>query len=101
MFKFFNWSKSSGVKRLFVLSFKDSRVRKSYKQYFLPTVEIKNYNVMIDGRKFFDQPVKNDFRTYDNMRNISTSQVDDYTTGCWLDCPYFKKYNKLISIDFK
>ena len=37
---------------------------------------------MIDGRKFFDQSVKNDFRTCDNMRNISTSQVDDYTTGC-------------------
>ena len=47
-----------GVNRLFVLSFKDEDDRESDKKYYLPTVEIKDYNVMIDGRKFFDQPLK-------------------------------------------
>ena len=46
---------------------------------------------MIDGRNFFDQVVKNDLRTYDNIRKIGTGQDDDYTTGCLLDYPYFKK----------
>ena len=46
-----------GVNRLFALSFESDEHRRSYKQYFLPTVEIKDYNIMIDGIKFFDQPV--------------------------------------------
>ena len=54
---------------------------------------------MIDGRNFFDQPIKNDLKTYDNIRKIATGQGDDYTTGCLLDYLYFKKYCKLIAID--
>ena len=88
-----------GVNRLFVLSFKDDDGRESRKQYNLPTVEIKDYNVMINARNFFDQPVKNDLKTYDNIRKIATGQGDDYTTGCLLDYIYFKKYYKLITID--
>ena len=64
---------------------KDDDGRESHKQYFIPTVEIKDYNVMIDGRNFFDQPIKNDFKTYDNIRKIPTGSGDDYTTGCLLD----------------
>ena len=62
-------------------------------------MEIKDYHVMIDGRNFFDQPIKNDLKTYDNIRKIATGQGDDYTTGCLLDYPYFEKYYKLIAID--
>ena len=54
---------------------------------------------MIDGRNLFDQPIKNDLKTYDNIRNIATGQGDDYTIGCLLDQPYFKKYYKLIETD--
>ena len=68
-----------GVHRLFVLSFKDENSRESYKQYYLPTVEIKDYNFMTDGRNFFDQPIENDLKTYDNTRGIATGQGDDYT----------------------
>ena len=67
-----------GVNRLFVLSFKDDGGRESHKQYYLPTAEIKDYNVMINRRKFFDQPIKNDLKTYDNIRKIATGQGDDY-----------------------
>ena len=50
------------------MSFKDDDGRESYKQYYLPTVEIK-YDVMIDGRNIFDQLIKNDFKAY-NIRKI-------------------------------
>ena len=54
---------------------------------------------MIDGKHFFDQPVKNDKVTYENIRKIATGQGDDYTTGCLLDYTYFKKYYKMIAVD--
>ena len=82
-----------------MLSFKDRRVRKSWNQYFLPTLEIKDYNVKIDGRNFFDQPVKYDLITLEDIRKNAIGQGDDYRTGCLLDYPYFKKYYELIIID--
>ena len=62
-------------------------------------VEIKHYNVKIDGRNFFDQPIHNDVKTYENIRKFATGQGDDYTTGCLLDYPYFKENYKMIAID--
>ena len=53
---------------------------------------------MIDGRSFFNQPVKNNVITY-NIRKITTGQGDDYTTGCLLDYNYFNNYYKMIAID--
>ena len=50
-------------------------------------------------KTFFDQTVKNDFRTYDNIRNTATGQGDDYTISCVLDYNYFNKYYKIIAID--
>ena len=54
---------------------------------------------MIDGKNLFDQPVKNDKVTYENIKKITVGQGDDYTTGCLLDYTYFKKYYKMIAID--
>ena len=54
---------------------------------------------MIDGKNFFDQPVKNDKVTYENIRKVATGQGDDYTTGSLLDYTYFKKYYKIIAVD--
>ena len=71
-----------GVNRLFVLSFKDDVGRESHKQYYLLTVEIKDYNVMIDWWNFFDEPIKNDLKTY-NIRKIATRQGDDYITDLY------------------
>ena len=62
-------------------------------------VEIKDYNVVIDGRNSFDQPVEIDFITYDSTRKIATGQGDDYTTGSLLDYNYFNNYYKMIAID--
>ena len=54
---------------------------------------------MIDGKNIFDHPIKNDTKTYDNIRKITTGQRDDYTTGCLLDYNYFNKHYKKIAID--
>ena len=66
---------------------------------YLATVEIKDYNVMIDEKNFFDQPFKNNLRTYDNIRNIITGQGNYYTAGCLLDYNYLNNYYKTIAID--
>ena len=79
--------------------FEDDNGRESRKQYNLPVVEIKDCHVMIYGRNVFDQPIKNDLKTYHNIIIIATSQGDDYTTGWLLDYPHFKKYYKLLAID--
>ena len=55
---------------------------------YLPNVEIKDY-LKIDGKNIFDQPLKNNKVTYENIIKIATGQVDDYTTGCLLDYIYF------------
>ena len=62
-----------GVNRLFVLLFENKNDTAGYTGYFLPVLEIKDYNFMIDGQHFFDQPVKNDLRTYDNIYDWSRS----------------------------
>ena len=54
---------------------------------------------MINGENFFDQPIKNNKITYENIRKIADGQGDDYTTGCLLDYPYFKDTCKMIAID--
>ena len=59
-----------GVNRLFVLAFENDDQRTSNKRYYTPNVEIKDYNVMMDGKNFFDQPVRNDKVTYENIRKI-------------------------------
>ena len=69
----------------------------SNKKYSLPNVEIKDYNVMIDEKNFFDQPIKNDKVTYEIIRKIATGWGDDYATGCLVDYTYFKKY-KMIAV---
>ena len=87
------------MNRLFVVAFENYDQIISNKRYYIPNVEIKDYNVMIDGKNFFDQPVKNDKVTYENIRKITIGQGDDYTTGCLLDYTYFKKYYKMIAVD--
>ena len=54
---------------------------------------------MIDGKIFFDQPINNMNKTYENIRKIATGQGDNYTTCCLLDYPYFKNHYKMIAID--
>ena len=85
-----------GVNRFFVLAFENDAQRTSHSGYYLPNVEIKDYNIMINGENFFDQPIKNNKVTYENIRQTATGQGDDYTTGCLLDYSYFQDTYKMI-----
>ena len=94
-----------GVNRLFVLAYNNKENDNgkvsidSYKKYFLPRVKIENYNIEIDGRNFYDQPINDSIKQYDEIRKISTGQGDDYTTGCLLDIAYFEKNCILTAVD--
>ena len=84
-----------GANRLFVLAFDntnngDNKVESdSHRKYFLPRVDITNYNMLIDGRNFYDQPIYDQIKKYDEIRKIATGKGDDYTTGCLLDYQCF------------
>ena len=71
----------------------------SYKKYFLPRVKIDNYNIEIDGRNFYDQPINDSIKQYDEIRKILIGQGEYYTTGCLLDFDYFEKNYKIIAVD--
>ena len=86
------------VNILFVSSFEKTADRTVHTKYYFPTVEIKDFNFMIDGQNFFDQPVKKNLRIYDNIWKIATGPGDDYSTSCLLDYHYFNKYYEMIAI---
>ena len=106
-----------GVNRLFVLAFEDTRadeaadapaprnlvanrvIRDNYRNYFVPRIDITSYNVLIDGRNFYGQPINDSIRKYDEIRKIATGKGDNYATGCLLDYDYFQKNYQLIVVD--
>ena len=65
----------------------------------MPSIEIKDYNDMIDGKNLFDRPVKTDIRTYNNILETITGQGDGYKTGWLVFYLYFNKHYKKIAID--
>ena len=90
----------TNVNRLFVLSFMRNNVgnnRDSFSHYYLPNVEIKDFNVLIDGKSFFDLPVKNEEEIYEKI--IKMNNNNDYTTDNLLDFAYFIENYKQIGID--
>ena len=80
-------------------SFRNEDDRTSHWTYYLPKVEIKDYNVMIHGKNFFDQPIISIIKTYENIRKTAPGQGDYCTTGCLLDYSHFKDHYKMIPID--
>ena len=92
-----------GVKRFFILAYNNTAGHNqvsigSFKKYFLSRVKVENYNIEIDGKNFYDQPINDSVKQYNEIRKISIGQGDDYTTGCLLDFAYFEN-NKLIAVD--
>ena len=82
-----------------MLSFENENDRTSHSNYYLWKVEIKDYDVVIDGKNVFDQPINSQLKTFENIRKIATGKRDDYATGCLLDYSYFKENYKMIAID--
>ena len=70
-----------------------------FKKYFLPRVKIENYNIKIDGRNFYDQPINDSIKQNDEVKKVSAGQGDDYTAGCLLEFAYFETNCRLIAAD--
>ena len=88
-----------GINRFFVLALEGDTQRTSHSGYYLANVEIKDCNITINGENFFDQPIKNNKVTYENIRKTATGQGYDDTTGCLLDYSYFMNTYKMIAVD--
>ena len=79
--------------------FEDDAQRTPHNSLYLPIVEIKDYNIMINGEHFLDQPIKNNKVTYENIIKIAADQGDDYTAGFLLDYSSFADTYKMIAVD--
>ena len=95
-----------GINRLFILAYNklaaanDNRFNRNSKRvYYLPRNDLKKYNVIIDGRNFYDNPIESDIVKYRELKKVMIGKGDDYTTGSLLIYDYFKKHYKLVAVD--
>ena len=77
----------------------DQATRNGQGKYYLPRIDLKQYNVIIDGRNFYDNPIKSDAKKYRELKKVMIGKGEDYTTGSLLDFNYFKKHCKLVAVD--
>ena len=103
VFKYINLDPSfQGVNRLFVTAY--NRVdgqpnRDDQRKYYLPRIDLNKYNVIIDGRNFYDNPIESNIEKYRELKKVMIGKGEDYTTGSLLDFDYFKKHYKLVAVD--
>ena len=76
----------------------DDSKRFKAKRYYLPKGIIKNYNMIINGKSFYDQSIDSYIKRYGEIR--TTGQFKDYITGCLLDYYYIKNHYRLIAVDW-
>ena len=95
-----------GVKILFVFPYviaagaaNNETGIKDNRKYFLPRQKIENYNILIDRRSFYGQPINDLLKQNDEVRKVSTGQGDDYTTRYLLDYAHFEDNYRLIVVD--
>ena len=103
MFKYINLDLSfQGVNRLFVMAYStedNQPTRNGRKKYYLPRIDLNKYNVIIDGRNFYDNPIESDIEKYRELKKVMIGKGEDYTTGSLLNFNYFKKHYKLVAVD--
>ena len=103
MFKYINLDPSfQGVDRLFVMTYNrvdGQPTRNGQQKYYLPRIDLEKYNVIIDGRNFYDNPIENDIEKYRELEKVMIGKGEDYTTGSLLDFNYFKKHYKSGAVD--
>ena len=73
--------------------------RNRRKKYYLPRIGLNKYNVIIDGRNFYDNPIEIDIEKYRKFKKVMIGKGEDYTTGSLLDYNYFNKHYKLVAVD--
>ena len=103
VFKYINLDPSfQGVNRLFVMAYNgvDSQpTRNGQRKYYLPRISLNKYNVIIDGRNFYDNLIESDIEKYRELKKVMIGKAEDYTTGSLLDYNYFDKHYKLVAVD--
>ena len=90
------------VNRLFVMAYNsanDQPTRNGQQKYYLPRNDLNKYNVIIDGRHFYDNPVESDIEKYRELKKVMIGKGEDYTTGSLLDYNYFTSHYKLVAVD--
>ena len=92
-----------GVNRLFLMAYSradnNQATRNGQERYNLPRIYLEKYNVIIDGRNFYDNPTENDVEKYKELKKVMIGKGEDYTTGSLLDYSYFEKHYKLVAVD--
>ena len=91
-----------GVNRLFVMAynrFDGQPTRNGQRKYYLLRISLNKYNVIIDGRNFYDNPIESDIEKYRELKKVMIGKEEDYTTGSLLDYNYFGKHCKLVAVD--
>ena len=103
VFKYINLDSSfQGVNRLFVMAYNRATgqpTRNGQQKYYLPRIDLEKYNVIIDGRNFYDNPIESDIEKYRELKKVMIGKREDYTTGSLLDFNYFDKHYKLVAVD--
>ena len=102
VFKYINLDPSfQGVNRLFFMAYNrvdGQPTRNGQQKYYLPRISLNKYNVIIDGRNFYDNPIESDIEKYRELKKVMIGKGEDYTTGSLLDYNYFDKH-KLVAVD--
>ena len=103
VFKYINLDPSfQGVNTLFVMVYNRANAqptRNGQQKYYLPRIDLEKYNVIIDGRNFYDNPIESDIGKYRELKKVMIGKGEDYTTGSLLDFNYFDKHYKLVAVD--
>ena len=103
VFKYINLDPSfQGVNRLFLMAYNranDEPTRNGQQKYYLPRIDLKKYNVIIDGRNFSDNPIESDIEKCRELKKVMIGKGEDYTTGSLLDFNYFDKHYKIVAVD--
>ena len=73
--------------------------RNGQQKYYLPRIDLKKYNVIIDGRNFYDNPIESDIEKYRELKKVMIGKGEDYTAASLLDYDYFNKHYKLVAVD--
>ena len=103
VFKYINLDPPfQGVKRLFVMAYNRANgqpTRNGQRKYYLPRIDLEKYNVIIDGRNFYNDPIESDIEKYRELKKVIIGKGEDYTTGSLLDFNYFNKHYKLVAVN--
>ena len=102
-FKYVNLDPSlQGVNRLFVMAYNRANgqpTRNMQQKCYLPRIDLEKYNVIIDGKNFYDNPIESDIKKYRELKKVMIGKGEDYTTESLLDFNYFDKHYKLVAVD--